>query len=115
MAVSAVTKVGVTHETVGMADAVVLLAVIPLAVAAFAHSLSQGSLLLFSCQYGGWTIVIQATVALTNSWYARKALLEADAIKLAAVTSFAVASLATRRALTANLVKLFADSLSKAL
>ena len=70
MAVSAMTKVRITHETIGVANTVVLLAVVPLAVAAFADGLRQSSLLLFSCQYGCRAIIVQATMALTNSWYA---------------------------------------------
>lgn len=71
MAVSAMTKVRITHETIGMANTIVLLTVVPLAVAAFTDGLRQGSLLLFSCQYGCRAIIVQATMALTNSWYAR--------------------------------------------
>ena len=71
MAVSAMTKVRITHETICVAYTVVLLAVVPFAVASFANGLRQSSLLLFSCQYGCRAIIVQATMALTNSWYAR--------------------------------------------
>ena len=73
-----------------MADAVVFLAVVLLAIASFTHSLLKGSLLFLPCQYGFLRIVVFAARALTDTGLARVGSPSTDTVKLATLATFAI-------------------------
>ena len=92
-AFNAVAKVWVAVEASIMADAIVFLAVILLAIAAFANFLSHHGLSLFTCLYSCFWFIILASRALTDTWHTCQTLLEAHAVELTTLTSLTVASL----------------------
>ena len=73
-----------------MTDAVILLAVVLLAIAPFAHSLLKGSFLLLPGLNGFLRIVIFAARALTDTGLAGISSPSTDAVELSALAAFAV-------------------------
>ena len=73
-----------------MTDAVILLAVVFLAIAPFAHSLLKGSLLLLPGLNGFLRIVIFAARALTDTRLAGISSPSTDAVELSTLAAFAV-------------------------
>ena len=90
--IAAVAKVGVALETSGMADAVILLAIVLLAIASFADSTLQSLPLLLSELLGLFSVVIVTVHALADAFLAGDPSLEADTVELPTLTSFAVAT-----------------------
>ena len=74
-----------------MANAVVFLAVVRLAIAAFAHGGVQPGQLVVPRLDGRLTLVVLAVDALTDAGQAGRAPLEADAVELVAASVLAVA------------------------
>ena len=91
MATAAVAEIRIAHESLAMADAVVLLAVIFLAVAALADCLCQRLELLLASFLRLWSLIVQATNASADCRVASDASLEAHTVKLAALAALAVA------------------------
>ena len=92
-ALCAVAEGRVAHEPLAVADTVVLLAIVPLAVAALADIFLQKSLLFLPSLYSRRPVVIEAVLALAHPRYAPDSLLQTHAVELAALTSLAVATL----------------------
>ena len=82
---------GVAELTIGMADAIVLLAVVSTAITTLADGLENYSLLLLAYSNSLLRLIILAAYALTYSWLAAQTGLEADAVELAAFATLAVA------------------------
>ena len=76
-----------------MADAIVFLAVILLAIAAFANFLAHHGLSLFTRLNSFFSFVILASGALADTLYTCQTLLEAHAVELATLTALTVTSL----------------------
>ena len=76
-----------------MANAVVFLAVVRLAIAAFANFFAHHGLSLFTCLDSFFSVIILAPRALTDTWHTCQTLLEADAVQLATLTTLTVTSL----------------------
>ena len=74
-----------------MADAIVLLAVVPSAIAPLTDCISHSLLLLISCSDGILCLIILAADTLADTRLASNTLLEADAVELAALATLAVA------------------------
>lgn len=83
----------VTHQTSSMADAIVLLAVVSLAIAALADILLEKLFLLGTGLDSRLTVIVQTVTALADPWQAADALLKAHTVELTAHTTLAVASL----------------------
>ena len=92
-AFNAVAELWVAVEASIMADAIVFLAVILLAIAAFANFFAHHGLSLLTCLDSLFSFVILATRALTDTWHTCYTLLEADTVQLATLTTFTVTSL----------------------
>ena len=92
-AFNAVAELWVTVEASIMADAIVFLAVILLAIAAFANFLSHHGLSLFTRLDSFFSIIILAPRALTDTRHTCQTLLQAHTVQLATLTTFTVASL----------------------
>ena len=76
-----------------MADAIVFLAVILLAIAAFANFLSHHGLSLLTCLYSFFSFIILASRALTDTRHTCQTLLQAHAVQLATLATLTVTSL----------------------
>ena len=87
----AVAEDGVAHQATPMADAIVLLAVVPAAIASFSNGVRNGLLLLFPDRNSFLGLVVFTADALAGR-IAAQPLLQADAVELAALATFAVAS-----------------------
>ncbi len=74
-----------------MTDAIVLTTVILFAIATLPDGLSQIPFLCFTCRLSLLFIIVEAALALTDSWLACKSSFEAHAVKLATVTTLTVA------------------------
>lgn len=83
-------KDGVTELAIRMAHAIVLLAVIPAAITTLADSVGDDLLLLLSDRDRLLCLVVLTADTLADSWRAAQALLEADAVELAALATLAI-------------------------
>ena len=92
-AFNAVAELWVAVEASIMADAIVFLAVILLAIAAFANFLSHHGLSLLTCLYSFFSLIILASRALTDTRHTCQTLLQAHAVQLATLTTLTVTSL----------------------
>ena len=87
------TKSGVTHQAIVVTDAIILLAVVLLAIAATTDGCLDVFLLERACQYCLFSIVIFTANALADTWNASHALFTANAVELAALSTLTVAVL----------------------
>ena len=92
-AFNAMAELWVAVEASIVADAIVFLAVILLAIAAFANFFAHHGLSLLTCLDSFFSFVILASRALTDTWHTCQTLLEADAVQLATLTTLTVTSL----------------------
>ena len=95
MTLIAIANLFVTKTTTVMANAIVFLTVILFAIAAATRLLSKLLSLIFSSLNGGLPIIIMTIRALAFAFFACLGILEADAIELQALASFAIAPFLT--------------------
>ena len=93
MAAIAVADSWITGESLAMADTVILLAVISLAIAPTTFCLLQVLNLLLAFGLSLRSIVVETSCALTHSWVALDALLQAHAVELATLSALTIAAL----------------------
>ena len=93
MAAIAVADGRITGESLAVADAVILLAIISFAIAPTTLSVLQICNLLLAFGLSLRPIVVETSNALTHSRVALDALLEAHAVELAALSALAIAAL----------------------
>ena len=93
MAVLAVTQLFYAHETCMVTDAVILLAIVLFAIAAFTDGFLEDPLLLQPGLNRFFRIIVLAAEALTDSRPACAASLTADTVELAAMATFAITML----------------------